>query len=483
MKIAYVSYEVSPFAKAGGLADVAGALPKYIKNAGEDIYVVMPFHKNIENNFNTSKFQLVKTGLIPDSHTHKSPFSVYKSYLEGSSVAIYFIKTNTLYDSKNIYDEENIFLKTSYFCDSVLKTIKECEPDTNVINVNDWHTSLIPVYLKTNYFQDNILKKIATILTIHNIGYQGLFNPEVLNQAGLPNYLFNINALEYYGKVNILKGGILFSNIINTVSPTYAKEIQSEEYGYGLEGILKVRSEDLFGVLNGIDYSIYDPIKDPHIFYPIESYKDKLKNKTSLQEYLGLVKDENITLISFIGRLFEQKGIDLISKIIDLLLLTDIQFVLLGTGDKKYEEYFATLTKIYPKKVSINITFDVDLAQKIYAGSDIFLMPSKYEPCGLGQMYSMRYGTVPVVRYTGGLKDTVSEYNPKDKKGTGFGFYEYQEANLLYTLMKAVYFHQKKKDDWTNIFENCMKEDFSYEKTAKKYIELYKIALDKKRGY
>jgi starch synthase len=246
---------------------------------------------------------------------------------------------------------------------------------------------------------------------------------------------------------------------------------------------LKVRSEDLFGVLNGIDYSIYDPIKDPHIFYPIESYKDKLKNKTSLQEYLGLVKDENITLISFIGRLFEQKGIDLISKIIDLLLLTDIQFVLLGTGDKKYEDYFATLTKIYPKKVSINITFDVDLAQKIYAGSDIFLMPSKYEPCGLGQMYSMRYGTVPVVRYTGGLKDTVSEYNPKDKKGTGFGFYEYQEANLLYTLMKAVYFHQKKKDDWTNIFENCMKEDFSYEKTAKKYIELYKIALDKKRGY
>jgi len=412
-----------------------------------------------------------------------SPFSVYKSYLEGSSVVIYFIKTDTLYDSKNIYDEENIFLKTSYFCDAVLKTIKECEPDTNVINANDWHTSLMPVYLKTNYLQDSILKKIVTILTIHNIGYQGLFSPEVLNQAGLPNYLFNVNALEYYGKVNILKGGILFSNIINTVSPTYAKEIQTEEYGYGLEGILKVRSEDLFGILNGIDYSIYDPLKDPHIFYPIESYKDKLKNKTSLQEYLGLVKNENITLISFIGRLFEQKGINLISKIIDFLLLTDIQFVLLGTGDKKYEEYFATLTKLYPKKISINITFDVDLAQKIYAGSDIFLMPSKYEPCGLGQMYSMRYGTVPVVRYTGGLKDTVSEYNPKDKKGTGFGFYEYQEANLLYTLMKAIYFHQKRKDDWTNIFENCMKEDFSYEKTAKKYIELYKIALDKKRGY
>jgi len=483
MKIAYVSYEVSPFAKAGGLADVAGALPKYIKNAGEEIYVIMPFHNNIENNFEISKFQLVKTGLVPDSHTHKSPFSVYKSYLEGSSVVIYFIKTDSLYDSKNIYDEENIFLKTSYFCDSALKTIKECEPDTNVINVNDWHTSLIPVYLKTYYLQDNILKKIATILTIHNIGYQGLFSPDVLNQAGLPTYLFNMNALEYYGKVNVLKGGILFSNIINTVSPTYAKEIQSEEYGYGLEGVLKVRSEDLFGILNGIDYSIYDPLKDTHIFHPIKSYEDKLKNKTSLQEHLGLAKDESKTLISFIGRLFDQKGINLISKIIDMLLLTDIQFVLLGTGDKKYEEYFATLTKLYPKKISINITFDVDLAQKIYAGSDIFLMPSKYEPCGLGQMYSMRYGTVPVVRYTGGLKDTVSEYNPKDKKGTGFGFYEYQEADLLYTLMNAIFFHQKRKDDWTNIFENCMKEDFSYEKTAKKYIELYKIALDKKRGY
>lgn len=483
MKIAYISYEVSPYAKAGGLADVAGALPKYISDLGENIYVIMPFHKIIENNTDTSNFELVKSNLIPDSHNYKSPFSIYKSFLPNSKVTVYFIKSEELFDSKNIYEEENIFLKTSYFCDAALKTIKELENDTLVINLNDWHTSLISVYLKTNYIEDNVLGKISTLLSIHNIGYQGLFDPNVLNYAGLPNYLFNMNALEYYGKVNVLKGGILFSDVINTVSPTYAKEIQTEEYGYGMDRILKVKSDDLFGILNGIDYSVYDPINDPHIFAPIKSYEDKLKNKRSLQRYLKLNINANKTIVSFIGRLFDQKGVDLISKMVEYFLLADVQFILLGTGEKNYEDYFSSLKNIFPKKVSINITFDVDLAQKIYAGSDIFLMPSKYEPCGLGQMYSMRYGTVPVVRYTGGLKDTVTEFNPKDKIGTGFGFHEYNESDLLYSLLKAVYTNQKRKEDWINLFENCMKADFSYEKTATKYIELYKIALSKKRGF
>ncbi|MGB4434803.1 MAG: glycogen/starch synthase [Defluviitoga tunisiensis] len=480
MKIAYVSYEVSPYAKAGGLADVAGALPIYLKKMGAEPYVIMPFHKSIERNFDVSQFKLVKENLMPDSHTYKIPFSVYQGYLPNSEVKIYFIKTDKLFDSKNIYEEENIFLKTSFFCDASLKTIKEIESDTDVININDWHTSLIPVYLKTNYYEDTSLRKIATVLTIHNIGYQGLFEPSVLATAGLPSYLFNMEALEFYGKVNILKGGIMFSDVINTVSPTYAKEIQTKEYGFGLDGILKIRSEDLYGILNGIDYSVYNPLTDPHIFYPIKTYEDKLKNKKKLQEYLNLPQKKSATIVSFIGRLYEQKGIDLIKNMIKYLLLTDIQFVILGTGNENYEGFFKSLENEFPQKVSINITFDTDLAQKIYAGSDIFLMPSRYEPCGLGQMYSMRYGTIPVVRYTGGLEDTVIEYDPISKVGTGFGFYEYNESELLMTSLKAVYYHQKKKDDWKILFQNCMGADFSYDKSAKEYLELYKKAMSKK---
>jgi len=480
VKIAYVSYEVSPYAKAGGLADVAGALPIYLKKMGAEPYVIMPFHKSIERNFDVSQFKLVKENLMPDSHTYKIPFSVYQGYLPNSEVKIYFIKTDKLFDSKNIYEEENIFLKTSFFCDASLKTIKEIESDTDVININDWHTSLIPVYLKTNYYEDTSLRKIATVLTIHNIGYQGLFEPSVLATAGLPSYLFNMEALEFYGKVNILKGGIMFSDVINTVSPTYAKEIQTKEYGFGLDGILKIRSEDLYGILNGIDYSVYNPLTDPHIFYPIKTYEDKLKNKKKLQEYLNLPQKKSATIVSFIGRLYEQKGIDLIKNMIKYLLLTDIQFVILGTGNENYEGFFKSLENEFPQKVSINITFDTDLAQKIYAGSDIFLMPSRYEPCGLGQMYSMRYGTIPVVRYTGGLEDTVIEYDPISKVGTGFGFYEYNESELLMTSLKAVYYHQKKKDDWKILFQNCMGADFSYDKSAKEYLELYKKAMSKK---
>ncbi|PNR96697.1 glycogen synthase [Petrotoga sp. 9PWA.NaAc.5.4] len=480
MKISFVSFEVSPFVKVGGLADVAGALPKYLKKLGEECYVIMPFHKNIEDNFDTSKFEIVKKDLVPDSHKYKAPFSIYKSFLPDSDVKIYFLKTEGLFDSENVYEEENIFLKTSYFSDIALKTIKEIEPDTNIVHINDWHTSLIPVYLKTNYFEDKALGKLSTLLTIHNIGYQGVFAPEFIFQAGLPGYLFNIDALEFYGKINVLKGGLMFSDIINTVSPTYAKEIQTSEYGYGLEGILKIRSEDLYGVINGIDYNIYNPETDPHIFYPIRTYEDKLNNKIKLQEYLELPIKKYSTLISFIGRLFDQKGLDLISNVINYFLLADVQFVMLGTGDKKYERFLISLEDSFPEKVSINIKFDADLAQKIYAGSDIFLMPSRYEPCGLGQMYAMRYGTIPVVRYTGGLVDTVQEYDSETKKGTGFGFYDYSETDLLYTILKATYYNQKKEEEWKIIFKNCMQADFSYEKTAKSYVELYKKAIAKK---
>jgi starch synthase len=316
---------------------------------------------------------------------------------------------------------------------------------------------------------------MGTVLTIHNLGFQGIFDSSKIEMCGFPAYLYNIDALEFFGNINFLKGGILFSDVINTVSKTYAEEIQTEEFGNKLDGVLRIKSENLYGILNGIDYEIYDPLKNKNLFFPIKDFEYKQKNKIELQKYLNLKEDKNRPVISFIGRLFDQKGVDLIANTIEFALMYDINFVLLGTGDKKYENFFKELKDKYPDKVYVKIGFDVDLAEKIYAGSDIFIMPSKYEPCGLGQMYSMRFGTVPVVRYTGGLEDTVREFYSSSETGTGFGFYDYEDCSFYKALTKSIFYFKNNKNDWKTIFNNCIQQDFSYEKTASQYKELYKI--------
>lgn len=481
MKIAYVSYEVVPFAKVGGLADIAGSLPKYINKLGEDIIVIMPLHKKIKDNYDLDNFETIVEDYYPISHNFKESFNVLKSYLPESDVPIYFIDSK-IFDSDKVYEDSKLALGSTYFSDSVLTFIREIENDVDILNVNDWQTSLIPVYMKHNYISDPILSKIATVLTIHNLGYQGIFGRDVLDLANLPGYLYNPDALEFFGDINFLKGAILYSDVINTVSKTYAEEIQSSEMGESLDGVLRIRSENLYGILNGLDYEVNDPKNDDRIFHSIYNYENKIKNKLKLQEYLGLRKNKERPVISLISRLYDQKGLDLIFDIMDYVMMLDVDFVVLGTGNEKYESYFQALEQRYPEKVSANIKFDVDLAQKIYAGSDMFLMPSKYEPCGLGQMFSMRYGTVPIVRYTGGLADTVSEFDENAEKGNGFGFYDYESCSLLKTILKSVYYYKMKPKKWEKIFNNCMNENFSMEVSASQYKDLYKMAISKKRG-
>ena len=484
MKVAFVSYEVFPFAKVGGLADVAGAFPKVLRKKGVDVYVFMPKHKIVESNSKKYGYRVSKVEEninLPVLKTSEK-FSIFRSSIPSSDVPVYMIANDYYFSAEEVYKGPDLAEQAIFFSNAVLEALKKLNLRPDIIHVNDWQTSLIPVYLKTVYREDPFFSRTALVLTIHNLGYQGIYDPKYMDFAGLPGYLFNIDGLEFYGQINFLKGGIMFCDVINTVSPTYAEEIQTEEYGEKLEGVLKARSRDLYGILNGIDYELYNPATDERIYvnYDIESLEKKWENKVKLQEELKLPVRKDVAVIGMVTRLVDQKGLDILADIFEYLTLMDVQFVLLGTGDSKYEKLFKEFAKRYPKKVSANIRFDTTLAQRIYAGVDMFLMPSKYEPCGLGQMISMRYGTVPVVRYTGGLRDSVKEYDPDRKEGTGFGFEEYDSAYLLKALVKAVHFYYREKEHWLQLIKNCMSSDFSWERSASEYIKLYQEALSKR---
>ncbi|SHH33211.1 glycogen synthase [Thermosipho atlanticus] len=483
MKVALISYEVYPFAKVGGLADVVGALPKYLEKLATSPLVIMPKHKVVEVNAEKYSYKLEKVREsieIPYLNT-KEKFDIYYSKIPNTNVPIYFIENEYYFSSDDVYGGPDLAEQAIYFSAAVLETLKLIAPDVEIIHVNDWQTALIPVYLRTLYKDDPLYKKSSTVLTIHNLGYQGIFEPDYIKFSGLPESVLDINGIEFYGKINFLKGGILFADVINTVSPTYAQEIQTKEYGERLDGVLRLRSSDLYGILNGIDYEEYNPETDSRIYvnYSLREIEKKYENKQKLQEELGLPQGD-LPVLGIITRLVDQKGLDILADVLRYILLMDVQFVLLGTGDKKYEEMFKKLEKEFPEKVSANITFDINLAQKIYAGSDMFLMPSRYEPCGLGQMYSLRYGTIPVVRYTGGLADTVKEYDEKTFKGNGFGFKEYSSAYLLKAIARAVDFYKNKKVHWRKLVENAMKTDLSWERSAKEYLKLYETAKNKK---
>jgi starch synthase len=363
-----------------------------------------------------------------------------------------------------------------------MEAIRQLGVKYDVIHSNDWQTGLIPVYIKTLFRDDPLFKDVLTVYTIHNLGYQGKFPSMYLNMAGLPHYLFNVDALEFYGEINFMKGGILFSDIINTVSPRYAQEIQTKLFGEKLEGVLNIRSDCLYGILNGIDYGVFDPSKTnlvPHAFTATD-LSGKAKNKRLLQEQLGLRTNPETPIFGLISRLVSQKGLDILSKIIPFFLMQDVQFIVLGTGDKEYETLIRDMASLYPEKVSANLKFDLDLANLIYAGSDMFLMPSKYEPCGLGQLFSLRFGTIPIVHYVGGLADTVSEFDESSLTGNGFGFSEYRESELLLSIFRALYFY-KRKGSWNALIQNAMGGDFSWERSAAEYRYIYSEGLNNKR--
>ena len=484
LKVLFVSPEAVPFAKTGGLADVSGALPKALKRIGVDVRLILPFYRMVGGQ--KYNYQL----LGEDFEVRLKNQSVkgdVKGLLEWENdFPVYFVEKEEFFDRSNLYgtpkgdyfDNAERFI---FFSKMVFALCEKLRFFPDVIHCNDWQSGLIPCYLKTIFKKDPRFAKTASVFSIHNVAYQGLFTRDTFDLTSLPQELFSISGVEYWGKVSFMKAGIVFADIINTVSEKYSQEIQTAEFGYGVDGMLRDRKKDLYGVLNGADYEEWNPATDKFIVsrYSPDDLSEKLNCKQDLLKAFNLPEDLiSLPLIGVISRLADQKGFDLLAQIMDELMKMDLGFVLLGSGDEKYHELFTMIGKKYPKKTGIKIAYDNIVAHKIEAGCDMFLMPSRYEPCGLNQIYSLKYGTIPIVRATGGLDDTIQEFRPSSKKGTGFKFKMYDANELLKAIKKALSIYQDKKN-WGKLMQNAMKVDFSWERSAKKYVELYQNALAK----
>jgi starch synthase len=483
MKIAFVTSEVFPFAKSGGLADVAGSLPKELAKLGCEVKVFMPKYNfvdektfNLKYNWEIGEIPVRINGVIRSVHLHQA-------ILPDSEVEINFIDCPHYFFRGQIYtnhpDEAERFI---LFSKAVVEVLQRLKWAPDIIHCNDWQTGLLPLFVKDNYHWDTMFDKTAFLFTIHNIGYQGIFSKESLFAAEIKGELFYPGGpVEKDDNVNFMKAGVLFSEIINTVSPTYAKEILTNEYGAGLEEILKTREDDLYGILNGVDYTTWDPTDDKSIpfRYNSEYLSGKTKNKKFLLEHFNLDFNEAIPLVGIVSRLVAQKGFDLFAEALDQLMNLNAQWIILGSGEEKYEQMFNRLLDNYRDKVAVYIGYNNELSHLVEAASDIFLMPSLYEPCGLNQIYSLKYGTVPVVRKTGGLNDTVQDWHEYlvagEETGTGFSFNDYSEYALFTTLSRAIETFNDKAS-WKKIQLNGMKKDYSWQPAAKAYLELYQKA-------
>jgi len=461
MKIAICASEVFPFAKTGGLADVTGALPLALEDLGQQVIIFMP------------KYQTVSLGKWP---LKKEKDGLFSTSL-GKNIKVYFIEHDGYFNRPGLYGEKtgdypDNLERFAFFNKKTLDFLKEIDFKPDIIHIHDWQASLIPVYLKTVYSDNPFYKDIKSLLTIHNIGYQGLFSKDEFYKLGLDWSLFNINGLEFYNQINLLKGGIIFSDAINTVSPTYSKEIQTKEFGFGLEGVLNQKKDSLYGILNGIDYSVWNPETDQFIFknYSAQQLDKRYENKAALQKFCNLpVKD--VLLIGMVSRLAEQKGWDILGEAIDPICEYDLQLVILGTGDLKYHILLEEIQKKYPQRCAVYLKFDEVLAHRIYASSDVFLMPSRYEPCGLGQMISLKYGAVPLVFKTGGLADTISSKN-------GFVFDVYKKEELINKIKEALNLYRN-KNRWISLVKRTFTYNFSWQESAKEYIRLYQKLICK----
>ena len=463
MKIAICASEVFPFAKTGGLADVTGALPPALEKLKQEVIILMPYYKKaVPSKINAKS---ILPGVLLASLTKK--------------IKVYFIQNNKYFDRVGLYgsqegDYPDNLERFSFFCQKCLELLKQIKFRPDIIHIHDWQASCIPVYLKTKFRVDPFYKNCKTLLTIHNLAYQGIFTRDQFPKLGLDWSFFNIEQLEFYGKVNILKGGIVFSDCLNTVSTTYASEIQVSDFGCGLEGVLLKRRDCLFGILNGLDYSIWDPSADKFIAqnYDINNLKDKHINKAQLQKESKLVINKEIPLLGMVSRLAEQKGLDILVEALEQICKLNLQLIILGTGDIRYHKLLEEKSKKFSKSFRLYLKFDNTLAHKIYAGSDIFLMPSKFEPCGLGQMISLKYGTVPLVYKTGGLKDTINKTN-------GFVFDKYSSSVFIATVKKSISAYEDKRR-WRGLMRQGMRSNFSWQESAKKYTQLYKKLIKSK---
>jgi starch synthase len=473
MKIVFVASESVPYSKTGGLADVVGALPKALASLGYEVEVFVP------------RYKITKPGaVVPGAGSLTVPLSAGFKFAtiqiagEANGVRTYLMDCPELFDRDQLYmangkDYPDNAERFAAFSMAALEFIKRSSTAPAVIHCHDWQSALVPVYLCSLYRDDPFYANTSVLFTIHNIGYQGLFPPEIMPRISINKDLFRIEGLEYYGNVNLLKGGIVFSDFVSTVSQKYAQEIQTDEFGHGLEGVLRYRADHLVGILNGVDYEDWNPATDKLIpaNYTPENMQEKESCKKVLLQKLGIQNPVmERPVLGIVSRFVKQKGFDLIAQVADELMREEIYIVALGTGEPEYEELFRSLAEKYPEKFLVKVAYDNTLAHQIEAGADMFLMPSRYEPCGLNQIYSMKYGTVPVVRATGGLDDTVQPFD--GEKGTGFRFRQYSPVALLACLQRAIATFRD-RDTWSKLQQNCMREDFSWTQSAKKYATLY----------
>lgn len=471
MNILIVASEAHPFIKTGGLGDVIGALPVALNYLGADVRVVIPNYRDIKKEI---KENLKYIDNFTVNVGWRNQYCGILEY-EHEGVKFYLLDNEYYFNRGGLYGYYDDGEKFAFFDRAVLEFVKHIDWVPDILHCNDWQTGMVPVLLKLEYSKEEKFKNMKTMFSIHNLFFKGMFDPKVLPELfGYDYESFNNGSLEHYGAVSFLKGGINYADKVTTVSKSYAEEIKTPEYGEQLEGLLRYRSSVLEGIVNGIDYKEYNPEEDKYIYstYSVNDLENKKINKEELQKELGLTVNKDVPMVGLVSRLTHQKGCDLIINILEELLKEDIQVVVLGTGDCMYEESFKSFQGRYPNKISANIKFSNELAHKIYAASDMFLMPSLFEPCGLGQLIALRYGSIPIVRETGGLKDTVTPYNEYDETGNGFGFKNYRFEELLNIIKYALKIYEN-KDKWNNIVRQAMSADNSWEKSAKEYIEIY----------
>lgn len=481
IKVAVISAEVVPFAKTGGLADVAGALGKYLIKNNVDVRIITPLYSATD----LSIAELYPVTYMQNLQTHFADrtviYSVHTAKLPGSKTDVYFISCPEFYNRHTIYtDDKDEYLRFGLLNRAAIEICQQMNWAPDIFHCNDWQTCLIPLYLKTIYSWDDMFSKTKTLLSIHNIGYQGFYMSPVIHALGFSNYMHLLDEFDLRaGVFNFMKTGIIHSDMLSTVSKTYAEEIQTEEYGAGLQPMLAYRKKILLGIVNGVDYDEWNPQTDKLIKhkYSPQSFAGKAKNKKILLEYFGLKYSKEIPVIGIVSRLVEQKGFDIIRMVLEnILKKVKVQFVVLGNGEEQYESYFEYLKNKYPQQMAFYCGYNNQLAHQIEAGTDMFLMPSRYEPCGLNQIYSLKYGTIPIVRKTGGLADTVELYDWEKQSGTGFVFSEYTAQALDWAINYALETF-KNKPAWKKIVLNAMKQDFSWDHQIKEYLKLYKNML------
>ncbi|WP_066063208.1 glycogen synthase GlgA [Neobacillus soli] len=471
MKVLFAVSECGPFAKSGGLADVAGSLPKELKSLGTDVRVILPKHGTIAEDYKR-EMKKVKEFTVPVGWRNQYCGIEELNY---QGVTFYFVDNEYYFKREHLYGYFDDGERFAYFNRAVLEALTQLDFFPDVLHCHDWHTAMIPFLLRTEYYKRKGYGLMRTVFTIHNLQFQGVFPKEVLGDLlGVDYHSFHSGSLEFFGNVNFMKGALVAADKITTVSPTYKEEIQTSVYGEKLDGLLRERNEDLIGILNGIDEDFYNPTTDPLIYqtYTVDNLQKKAINKSEIQKKFGLPQSSDTPLLVMISRLTKQKGLDLVKCVLRDILQEDLQIIILGTGDYEYEEHLRHAARIYPEKLKVHTGFNEELAHNLYAAADLFLMPSHFEPCGLGQLIAMKYGAIPIVRETGGLNDTVNTWNEFTGEGNGFSFEHFNAHDMLYTIRRALRFYHK-PSTWRSIVMQAMEMDYSWAQSAFSYNQLY----------